>query len=395
MDADSAKIASANDHALPYRVLVRELENHRPELFQKKKEQIFKWLDDVDAAYKKVEDLGEKRPPDLPEYREAQEACAVAEQPLKDLLHEANLSALCFSGGGIRSASFGLGVLTGLARISIGGQSAGATKGVLGEIDYVSTVSGGGYLGSWLTGWIRTHTQGFVGVIKDLAAFRLTSVDPEAGPVRHLRDYTSYLAPRSGVFSSDAWTLAAIISRNLLLNWTILIPVFAAVLLLPVLNTELFSGARKIHGELWGVEAYYWKLALAAIFAGWALYHVATRLPGQTKAKAKETSIWQVVLPLLVSAWLLASCYPEGDKGGIGVATSGLFLELLLAAVGAQLFLLVGRLKTGRKVAQVIASVVSALCAAGILWLFADNVGPALKSRELYVSLSVPLIWVA
>src|SRR4051812_9466204 len=42
------------------------------------------------------------------------------------------LSALCFSGGGIRSATFNLGVLQALAR-----------AGVLGSFDYISSVSGG------------------------------------------------------------------------------------------------------------------------------------------------------------------------------------------------------------------------------------------------------------
>ena len=47
------------------------------------------------------------------------------------------LAALCLSGGGIRSATFGLGVLQGLAR-----------HGLLDRFDYLSTVSGGGYIGS-------------------------------------------------------------------------------------------------------------------------------------------------------------------------------------------------------------------------------------------------------
>ncbi len=58
-------------------------------------------------------------------------------------------AALCFSGGGIRSATFGLGVLQGLAHL-----------GLLGKFDYLSTVSGGGYLGSWLSAWI--HREGGV-----------------------------------------------------------------------------------------------------------------------------------------------------------------------------------------------------------------------------------------
>jgi hypothetical protein len=43
-------------------------------------------------------------------------------------------SALCISGGGIRSATFGLGILQGLARC-----------GLLDKFHYLSTVSGGGY----------------------------------------------------------------------------------------------------------------------------------------------------------------------------------------------------------------------------------------------------------
>ena len=51
-----------------------------------------------------------------------------------------NLIGLALSGGGIRSASFCLGVLQGLHR-----------RGVLPLIDYLSTVSGGGYAGAYLS----------------------------------------------------------------------------------------------------------------------------------------------------------------------------------------------------------------------------------------------------
>ena len=51
------------------------------------------------------------------------------------------LFGICISGGGIRSGTFGLGVLQGLTE-----------KGLLSKADYISTVSGGGYIGSWLQG---------------------------------------------------------------------------------------------------------------------------------------------------------------------------------------------------------------------------------------------------
>src|ERR1043165_7635265 len=65
-------------------------------------------------------------------------------------------AALCFSGGGIRSATFGLGILQGLARC-----------GLLDKFHYLSTVSGGGYIGSWLSAWI--NRQDIKGVVAGLA----------------------------------------------------------------------------------------------------------------------------------------------------------------------------------------------------------------------------------
>ena len=53
------------------------------------------------------------------------------------------LLGLAFSGGGIRSATFNLGVLQALSELKL-----------LKEFDYLSTVSGGGYIGSWLSAWI-------------------------------------------------------------------------------------------------------------------------------------------------------------------------------------------------------------------------------------------------
>ncbi len=50
---------------------------------------------------------------------------------------------ICFSGGGIRSASVNLGVIQSLAK-----------SGFLRQVHYLSGVSGGGYILGWLTGWI-------------------------------------------------------------------------------------------------------------------------------------------------------------------------------------------------------------------------------------------------
>jgi hypothetical protein len=54
---------------------------------------------------------------------------------------KARLTGLALSGGGIRSATFALGIFQGLASL-----------GILPCLDYLSTVSGCGYAGSWLPG---------------------------------------------------------------------------------------------------------------------------------------------------------------------------------------------------------------------------------------------------
>lgn len=133
---------------------------------------------------------------------------------------EAPLSALCISGGGIRSATFALGILQGLAE-----------KGLLGRFDYLSTVSGGGFIGGWLTAW-RLRAGGIDKVQPKLSA---TAEIPkhEHDPVQHLREYNNYLSPKLGFFSSDTWTLVATVARNILLNWLVIVPLLAFALMLP------------------------------------------------------------------------------------------------------------------------------------------------------------------
>ena len=169
-------------------------------------------------------------------------------------LHASARSALCFSGGGIRSATFGLGVLQGLAAFSR--KPDGQRPGLLGEFDYLSTVSGGGYLGAWFSAWATRQSKidkdtgisgeklrdceipdlrdGTAQIIHDMASVPDVAFEPEREPVKHLRAYSNYLSPRLGFFSLDTWTLAAIVLRNMLLNWLVLIPAFAAFLLIPV-----------------------------------------------------------------------------------------------------------------------------------------------------------------
>ncbi|MGA7391187.1 MAG: patatin-like phospholipase family protein [Terrimicrobiaceae bacterium] len=135
---------------------------------------------------------------------------------------ETKRSALCLSGGGIRSASFGLGILQALAR-----------AGLLDKFDYLSTVSGGGYIGGWLSAWIHHHPRGCEGVVAELKTTQDQLIEPESDPIRHLRAFSNYLTPRFGLFSADSWSIGATILRDILLNWIVLLSWLAAILLIP------------------------------------------------------------------------------------------------------------------------------------------------------------------
>lgn len=139
-----------------------------------------------------------------------------------------NTYALCISGGGIRSATFALGVLQSLAR-----------RNLLDKFDFISTVSGGGYIGSWLSSWIRRHRDGVRGVADELSQTPADPLQPQPPPVMHLREYSNYLTPRLGLMSGDTWAVIATYFRNLLLNWTILIPAMLVLVLLPRLAAAI------------------------------------------------------------------------------------------------------------------------------------------------------------
>lgn len=134
-----------------------------------------------------------------------------------------SLVGLAFSGGGIRSATFNLGVLQALAKARL-----------LRTFDYVSTVSGGGYIGSWLVAWMHHQNIGIKKIEEYLSEHPDSPSRAEDRPeVRFLRSYSNYLTPRKGLLGADFWGFAATYLRNTLLNQLILVLLLLSLLLLP------------------------------------------------------------------------------------------------------------------------------------------------------------------
>ena len=189
-------------------------------------------------------------------------------QSLKEIyrhLHDQQRDALCLSGGGIRSATFALGIMQGLARHNL-----------LSKFDYLSTASGGGYIGAWLTAWI--HRAGLPAVMEGLARDPVSPLAPEPGQIQHLRSYSNYLSPRLGLMSVDSWTCVAMIVRNWLLNWLVIVPLLIAVLAVPRLVVAAVTLPASLPpGLIWPVAVGLFVLAFAAITA--ANRYIAMNLP--------------------------------------------------------------------------------------------------------------------
>jgi len=154
----------------------------------------------------------------------------VAGEALYRALHARHSTALCLSGGGIRSASFALGVIEALAvhpRPAPNQQAQSEDRSLLCQFDYLSTVSGGGYIGSWLSAWIAR--AGFPEVWKTLVGWR-PYPDEEPSEIAWLRSYSNYLTPRTGILSADTWAAISLYVRNLTLNWLVILPALCLAL---------------------------------------------------------------------------------------------------------------------------------------------------------------------
>ena len=244
-------------------------------------------------------------------------------------------TALCISGGGIRSATFALGVMQGLAH-----------RGVLKGFDFLSTVSGGGYIGSWLSSWARRHGDGIAGVEKELAALDKPAsqekLEPEAKPIRHLREYSNYLTPRLGFTSGDTWTFASLYLRNLVINLLILVPLLAFVLVAPRIVAWLL---KLVEGglPLWVTVAVA-DLSLFALFL-----YIGAKRPVQHGSEAKTLRLLHlsetaefILFSLVAGAGAsIAICLTWAKWNTPGVRTADEWLTILIGGLFAVVAMIV------------------------------------------------------
>lgn len=146
-----------------------------------------------------------------------------------------NLVGMCISGGGVRSATLGLGMLQAFIK-----------AGKLKTVDYLSTVSGGGFIGSCLTSLLSNeHTwfdkKGNIEAKNYRFNGAMTGVDPHNSPfvdlnkgyeyapledtvlsskhqLHHLRRFGEYLTPRKKIFSWDVRRAVGALTGGIVVN---------------------------------------------------------------------------------------------------------------------------------------------------------------------------------
>jgi hypothetical protein len=109
---------------------------------------------------------------------------------------------LALSGGGIRSATFNLGVVQALGHL-----------GILKEVDYLSTVSGGGYIGGFWLAWLQRRGKKAGQERFPLGNDRRGG---ERAEIRHLREFSRFLLPRLGIMHTEFWAIAMTVLGGLL-----------------------------------------------------------------------------------------------------------------------------------------------------------------------------------
>ena len=217
------------------------------------------------------------------------------------------LTGVCLSGGGIRSATFNLGVLQGLAQL-----------GLLPNVDYISSVSGGGYIHEFLAGWILQNGSKSK-VIAQLIPQAEPGCLPRAPePIEWLKRYSSYLTPARGMFSTDTWTAVAIWLRNTILNQIPILTAFASgFFLVHLLIPRPIEGWHPgyWHGEVLGLRGWYGSGILLALYAVFSVFILSRNLYRQEhraatgKGSVKELLTNGDVVGCVILPWLLFSVW--------------------------------------------------------------------------------------
>lgn len=319
----------------------------------------------------------------LPEDLAVRESAWVKERRAKGagVASDAPAVGLALSGGGIRSATFSLGVLQGLARL-----------GLLKRFDYLSTVSGGGYVGSFF-GSLFCRPAGTQDAHPALVEAGIAAPQsPSAeGPraihesVRWLRENGRYLTPGG---SGDGFWAAAMVLRNLV---AVHIVMGLLWLLLFILGDQIvgrsewmdnFSGIA-IGGQ-WVVYPSPWLAPLPVVAAmalplGWAYWLV--KQPKISGRAGMVMNPWMTAAAFVPWAFITGWAWIKAEH--LPALGGGLLLVGALALGAVFFWILMGRDGADRALLRLTAALrwVFIATVAGLAFALVDTVGWTLHAH--------------
>jgi hypothetical protein len=172
----------------------------------------------------------------------------------------AQVIGLALSGGGIRSSAFCLGALQALD-----------IRVLIEKIDYLSSVSGGGYIGTSMTAAMSTGTVGKFPFASELRA-------GEVPGVQHIRDHSNYLFPQGllNIFGNGVVYLRGIVANVMLLLPYLLFAAAFTIWLHPTVDALPQAKIARYGLDL-SISGYFgWTrtalLAFVLLLAVWALW---------------------------------------------------------------------------------------------------------------------------
>lgn len=228
---------------------------------------------------------------------------------------------LALSGGGVRSAAFSLGVLQALNQ-----------RDVLKNVDYLSTVSGGGYIGSSLSATLTQSEGRFVFGSPPAPGKTSAAHIEDTDEVEHVRNYSNYLIPRG---LRDILTSIAIVLRGLVANLGLVLPVIligAAITVAANPNRESLSlpslpglgNLEFLPSREFGITLVVVLIVLAAFFV-WALGR-SSRLLGagpEYRTLLPTMGAWIITLLAIIlflefQPFVVAAMFRAADGGAEG-----------------------------------------------------------------------------
>lgn len=268
---------------------------------------------------------------------------------------QTHLVGLAFSGGGIRSAIFNLGLLQTLAK-----------RKALHYCDYLSTVSGGGYIGSCLSSLLANNPE--ASTTKDQFPLReeYEGELEERKEISYLRATKNYLGLSRGIFNLDNWHVVGMLLSGLfLMNAFPLALMISFTLLLYVIEESFyFFGLEDIfywwfginhvkQPDLLGIQTLVYLIAIiAALKIGWirwrkVLPFVSTSYERRQQHDRRIAHWTWVATGLVVGAFLFDFIYSEAWRWSSSEDAQDQFFSpvLFFVSISSLILIIGGQLK--------------------------------------------------